>query len=72
MPALYPGEDRLTALVTLIPAEETLIAKYEQLLPLVPEGEIRNQLSLQLGLKREHLFTQEWLLANTRKIKGLA
>jgi bacterioferritin (cytochrome b1) len=71
MPALYPGEDRLTALVTLIPAEETLIAKYEQLLPLVPEGEIRNQLSLQLGLKREHLFTQEWLLANARKIKGL-
>jgi hypothetical protein len=71
MPTQYPGEDRLTSLETLVPAEETLIAKYERLLSLVQDGEIRNQLNLQLGLKREHLFTQEWLLANARKIKGL-
>ena len=71
MPTQYPGEDRLTSLETLVPVEETLIAKYERLLSLVQDGEIRNQLNLQLGLKREHLFTQEWLLANARKIKGL-
>ncbi len=71
MPASYPGEDRLSALETLLPAEEKLIAAYEKLLGLVPPGEIKDQLSLQLGLKREHLFTQEWLLKNARKIKGL-
>jgi hypothetical protein len=71
MPSLYEGEDRLSALRALIPAEENLIAKYENLIPLVPGGETRDQLSLQLGLKREHLFTQEWLLTNARSIKGL-
>ncbi len=71
MPSLYPGEDRLSALETLIPAEEKLIATYERLLRLLPPGEIKDQISLQLGLKREHLFTQEWLLVNARKIKGL-
>lgn len=71
MPSLYPGQDRLSALQSLIPAEEELIGKYEKLVPLVPEGEIRSQLSLQLGLKREHLFTQEWLLKNAGRIKGL-
>ncbi len=72
MPSVYSGEDRLSALHSLIPSEETLISKYEKLLPLIPEGEIRNQLSLQLGLKREHLFTQEWLLKNAGRIKGLS
>jgi bacterioferritin (cytochrome b1) len=72
MPSLYSGRDRLSALKSLIPAEEELIGKYEKLLPLIPEGEIRNQLSLQLGLKREHLFTQEWLLKNAGRIKGLS
>lgn len=71
MPSLCEGEDRLSALQALIPAEENLIAKYEKLIPLVPAGEIRDQLSLQLGLKREHLFTQGWLLTNARRIKGL-
>jgi bacterioferritin (cytochrome b1) len=71
MPFLYVGEDRLSALQALIPAEENLISKYEKLIPLVPAGETRDQLSLQLGFKREHLFTQEWLLANARRIKGL-
>lgn len=71
MPPLYPGEDRLSALEALIPAEKNLIAKYENLILLVPAGEIKDQLNLHLGLKREHLFTQEWLLKNAHKIKGL-
>jgi bacterioferritin (cytochrome b1) len=72
MPALYAGQDRLSALQGLIPAEQELIAKYEKLLAFVPEGENRNQLLLQLGLKREHLFTQEWLLKNAGRVKGLS
>ena len=72
MPSLYSGQDRISALQSLIPEEEELIAKYEKLIPLIPEGDIRNQLNLQLGLKREHLFTQEWLLKNAGRIKGLS
>lgn len=71
MPSIYPGEDRLSALETLVPAEEKLIQAYEKLLSLLPPGEIKDQVNLQLGLKREHLFTQDWLLRNARKIKGL-
>lgn len=71
MPSLYPGEDRLSALETLVPAEKNLIGKYEKLISLVPAGEIKDELNLHLGLKREHLFTQEWLLKNARKIEGL-
>jgi bacterioferritin (cytochrome b1) len=71
MPPLYSGRDRLSALETLIPAEQALIAAYEKLLGLVPQDENRNQLCLQLGLKKEHLFTQEWLLENAGRIKGL-
>jgi bacterioferritin (cytochrome b1) len=72
MPALYSGQDRLSALQGLIPAERELIAKYEKLLAIFPAGDNRDQLSLQLGLKREHLFTQEWLLKNASRIKGLS
>jgi bacterioferritin (cytochrome b1) len=72
MPALYSGQDRLSALQGLIPAEQELIAKYEKLLAIFPAGDNRDQLSLQLGLKREHLFTQEWLLKNASRIKGLS
>ena len=71
MPSSYPGEDRLSALETLIPAEKDLIAKYEKLLSLVPEGEIKDQLEKHVGLDREHAFTQEWLLKNAQKIRGL-
>ena len=71
MPSLYPGEDRLSALETLIPTEEELIALYEKLLPKISDSEIKNQLSRHLALNREHVFTQEWLLKNARKIKGL-
>jgi bacterioferritin (cytochrome b1) len=71
MPADYPGTNRLTALEGLVPAEELLIAKYEHLLTLVPDGEIKDQLKIHLASKREHLFTQEKLLENARKIPGL-
>ncbi|MFQ6036982.1 MAG: hypothetical protein ACE5LV_00030 [Candidatus Aminicenantales bacterium] len=71
MPADYPGEDRLSALETLVPAEKALISRYEKLIRLVPDGEIREELEKHLGLDREHLFTQEWLLENAKKIKGL-
>lgn len=69
MPSVYHGEDRITALETLIPAEEALISKYEKLIPMVPDGEIKDQLMLHVSLNREHLFTQKWLLHNARKIK---
>jgi bacterioferritin (cytochrome b1) len=71
MPTSYTGDDRLSALETLIPAEEELISKYEKLLSLVPDGEIKDQLEKHTGLDREHLFTQEWLLKNAQKIEGL-
>lgn len=71
MPSLYPGEDRISALETLITAEESLAARYEKIISLMPEGEIQDQLKLHLALNREHLFTQEWLLKNAKKIEGL-
>ncbi|MFW6160804.1 MAG: hypothetical protein ACOC57_06650 [Acidobacteriota bacterium] len=71
MPSSYPGKDRLSTLETLVPAEKTLIEIYEELISLLPAGEIKDQLNLHLGQNREHLFTQEWLLKNARKIKGL-
>ncbi len=71
MPFSYPGEDRLSALETLMPAENELISKYEKLLALVPEGEIKDELEKHLGLDREHAFTQEWLFKNVQKIRGL-
>ncbi|MGD2295108.1 MAG: hypothetical protein PVF22_04655 [Candidatus Aminicenantes bacterium] len=71
MPSEYPGEDRLTALESLIPAEKELIFKYEKLIPKIVNEEIKDQLNSQLALDREHLFTQEWLLKNAQQIKGL-
>ena len=71
MPAIYKGEDRLSALETLIPTEKDLITLYEKLIPKISDKDITDQLNLHLSLKREHLFTQEWLLKNARKIKGL-
>lgn len=71
MPPLYPGEDRLSALETLVPVEEILIAEYDKLIARLPEGEIKAQLKVQLTLKREHVFTDGWLLKNALKIKGL-
>jgi len=71
MPSIYPEENRLSALETLIPAESDLISKYEKLLSLVPDGAIKDQLEKHAGLGREHVFTQEWLLKNAQKIIGL-
>jgi len=71
MPSSFAGEDRLSTLETLIPAENNLISKYEKLISLLPEGEIKDQLKIHLGLDREHVFTQEWLFKNAKKIKGL-
>jgi len=71
MPADYPGSDRLSALESLVPAEALLISRYERLIGLVPDGEIKDQLRLHLASKREHLFTQEKLLENARRIPGL-
>lgn len=55
----------------LFHAQELLIAKYQHLLTLVPDGEIKDQLKIHLASKREHLFTQEKLLENARRIPGL-
>lgn len=71
MPILYPGQDRPSALATLPPAEEALAAKYEAAIGLLPDGEVKDQLRLQLGLTREHIFTVNALLKNARKIKGV-
>ena len=71
MPSVYPGEDRISALETLIPTEKELIGLYEKLIPMMSDKEIAEQLGRHLALKREHLFTQEWLLKNAQTIKGL-
>lgn len=71
MPSLYPGEERISALEALIPEEEVLISMYEKIAPMIQKTEIKDQLQLHLALNREHLFTQEWLLKNARKIKGI-
>ncbi len=71
MPPDYPGTNRLTALEGLVPAEELLIAKYERLLTVVPDGENKDQIKLHLASNREHRYTQEMLLADARKIPGL-
>jgi bacterioferritin (cytochrome b1) len=71
MPTDYPGTDRLSALETLVPAEKDLVARYERVVAVVPPGDVQDQLKLQLALTREHVFTQEKLLANARRIKGI-
>jgi bacterioferritin (cytochrome b1) len=71
MPVDYPGADRRSALESLLPAEKDLVAKYEEAVAAVPQGDVQDQLKLQLALTREHVFTQEKLLANARRIKGI-
>jgi bacterioferritin (cytochrome b1) len=70
MPPVYSGRGRIAALRPLLPAERTLIAAYEKLIPMVAP-EFREQLELQLALKREHMFTQLWLLQNAQSVPGL-
>jgi bacterioferritin (cytochrome b1) len=71
MPTEYPGTDRKSALESLLPEERNLVAKYEEVVARVPPGEIQTQLRLQLALTREHVYTQEKLLANARRIQGI-
>jgi len=67
MPDTYPGKNRVSALETLVPAEEELLGLYEKLAALLHDEEITAQLKTHMMLKREHLFTQEWLLKNTKR-----
>jgi len=71
MPDIYPGEHRKDALETLIPAEEKLVRDYEKLAAMFPDGEIKEQLKKHLASKREHVFTQQWLLKNAQKVSGI-
>ena len=72
MPTEYPGTGRLSALETLPGLERAIAAKYEAVLACDLPGEVRAQLGLHLALTREHVFTQDRLLENARRIKGLA
>ena len=72
MPAAYPGDGRLSALETLPGLERDIVAAYEAVLELPLPDEVRAQLRLHLALTREHVFTQDGLLENARRIKGLA
>jgi len=72
MPAAYPGTGRLSALETLPGLERELAARYEAVLGLGLSDEVRAQLRLHLALIREHVFTQDKLLENARRIKGIA
>ena len=72
MPVAYPGTGRLSALETLPGLERELVAKYEAVLGLGLPGEVQAQLRLHLALTREHVFTQDKLLENARRIKGVA
>jgi bacterioferritin (cytochrome b1) len=71
MPVDYPGTGRLTALETLLPSEQGLVAKYEAALKMGLAEDVRAQLTLHLALTREHVFTQDKLLENARRIKGI-
>ena len=72
MPVDYPGDGRLSALETLPGLEREIVARYEEVLGLNLPGEVQAQLGLHLALTREHVFTQDRLLANARRIQGLA
>jgi len=71
MPDAYPGTNRLSALETLPGLEQELVDRYEAALELGLPEETQAQLRLHLALTREHVFTQDKLLANARRIRGL-
>ncbi len=71
MPTEYAGTGRLSALETLPQAERDLVGRYEAALGLGFAEEIQAQLKLHLALTREHVFTQDKLLANAKRIKGI-
>jgi bacterioferritin (cytochrome b1) len=68
----YPGAGRLTALQTLPGLERAIAGKYEAAVGLGLAEEVQVQLRLHLALTREHVFTQDKLLENARRIEGLA
>jgi bacterioferritin (cytochrome b1) len=72
MPTEYPGTDRLSALETLPGLEREIAGLYGAVLKLGLPEDVQAQLRLHLALTREHVFTQDRLLANARRIKGLA
>jgi bacterioferritin (cytochrome b1) len=72
MPVEYPGTDRISALETLPGLEREIAGLYESVLKLGLAEDIQAQLRLHLALTREHVFTQDKLLANAGRIKGLA
>jgi len=72
MPAVYPGTDRISALDSLPGLEREIVSRYEAVLGLDLPGEVRAQLGLHLALTREHVFTQDKLLANAKRIRGIA
>jgi bacterioferritin (cytochrome b1) len=71
MPVVYPGESRLSALQALVTEEHKLITAYEELIARLPAGGVKDRLAFQLAVKREHVYTQESLLANARDVDGL-
>jgi bacterioferritin (cytochrome b1) len=71
MPTAYPGRDRRSVLKTLLPAERAILALYERLEALGLDEDVRGQVRVQMALKREHLFTQECLLANALSLPNL-
>jgi len=71
MPTEYPGTTRLSALETLPGLERKIAGRYEAVLGLGLPDDLRAQISLHLALTREHVFTQDKLLENARRIRGL-
>jgi len=71
MPTEYPGAGRVSALESLPGLEREIVGKYESVLKLDLPEEVQAQLKLHLALTREHVFTQDKLLENARRIKGI-
>ncbi len=71
MPTEYPGADRVSALATLPGLEREIVGLYESVLKLRLPDDVQAQLRLHLALTREHVFTQDKLLENARRVRGL-
>jgi len=71
MPAEYPGTSRVSALATLPALEREIAGLYESVLKLPLPEDVAVQLKLHLALTREHVFTQDKLLENARRIRGI-
>jgi bacterioferritin (cytochrome b1) len=71
MPTEYPGTSRVSALATLPALEREIAGLYESVLKLPLPEDVAVQLKLHLALTREHVFTQDKLLENARRIRGI-